>query len=142
MTPEKIDLVTESWKQIAPIADAAATLFYDKLFELDPALRSLFKGDMQEQKKKLMQTLAFAVSSLRKPEALLPAVQALGQRHAGYGVSDSMYDTVATALLWTLEKGLGEAWTPTLKQAWVEVYVTLAGAMKSAAHSKGANGPA
>ncbi len=132
MTPEQIDLVTTTWNQVVPIADTAATLFYDKLFELDPALRPLFKGDMSDQKKKLMQTLGFAVSSLKNLDAAIPAVKALGQRHGGYGVTDEMYATVAAALLWTLEKGLGDAWTPQVKEAWIVVYTTLADVMKAA----------
>jgi hemoglobin-like flavoprotein len=136
MTPEQITLVTESWKKVSPIADTAATLFYDRLFELDPALRPLFKGDMADQKVKLMQTLGFAVASLKNLDALIPIVQDLGRRHAGYGVTDAMYGTVADALLWTLEKGLGAGFTPEVKAAWVETYTTLAGVMKAAAQTR------
>jgi hemoglobin-like flavoprotein len=135
MTPEQITLVTESWAKVLPIADTAADLFYAKLFELDPGLRKLFKPDLSEQKKKLMQTLAFAVGGLKNPEALIPAVQALGKRHAGYGVTDAMYETVAEALLDTLAKGLGAGFTPEVKDAWVATYTTLADVMKAAAKS-------
>lgn len=137
MTPEQITLVTESWQKVRPIADTAATLFYDRLFELDPTLRPLFKEDMAEQKVKLMQTLGLAVASLKNLDGLIPIVQDLGRRHAGYGVTDAMYGTVAEALLWTLEKGLGAAFTPDVKAAWVETYTTLAGVMKAAAQTKG-----
>lgn len=137
MTPEQIILVTESWKKVSPIADKAATLFYDRLFELDPTLRPLFKADMSAQKVNLMQTLGFAVASLKNLDGLIPIVQDLGRRHAGYGVTDAMYDTVAQALLWTLEKGLGAAFTPDVKAAWVETYTTLAGVMKAAAQANG-----
>lgn len=136
MTPEQITLVTESWKKVSPIADTAATLFYDRLFELDPALRPLFKGDMATQKVNLMQTLTFSVSSLQNLDALIPIVQDLGRRHSGYGVTDAMYGTVAEALLWTLEKGLGAGFTPEVKAAWVETYTTLAGVMKAAAQAR------
>ena len=130
MTPEHARLVTETWNQVAPIADTAATLFYDKLFELDPALRPLFPDSLAEQKKKLMMTLGFAVGSLNRPDTLLPAVRELGRRHAGYGVKDEHFATVGAALLWTLEKGLGEAWTPDVAAAWAEVYGVVAATMQ------------
>lgn len=133
MTPDQITIVQTTWSKVVPIADTAANLFYDRLFELDPTLRPLFKADMAEQKKKLLQTLGFAVGSLKNPAALMPAVVALGKRHAGYQVKDEHYDTVAAALLWTLEKGLGDAWTPEAKAAWTTVYLALANTMKSAA---------
>lgn len=133
MTPAQIQLVQSTWAQVLPIADTAATLFYGRLFELDPALRPLFKPDLAAQKKNLMQTLGFAVGGLNNPEALLPAVKQLGKRHAGYNVKDEHYDTVAAALLWTLEQGLGAGFTPDVKAAWTAVYVTLADTMKQAA---------
>lgn len=133
MTPTQIQLVQSTWNQVLPIADTAATLFYGRLFELDPALRPLFKADLATQKKNLMQTLGFAVASLNNPEALLPAVKQLGKRHAGYHVKDEHYATVAAALLWTLEQGLGAGFTPDVKAAWTAVYVTLADTMKQAA---------
>src|SRR5690606_29882956 len=105
-------------------------LFYGKLFELDPALRPLFSPDLTEQKKKLMTTLGFAVGSLNRPDTLLPAVRQLGKRHAGYGVKDEHFATVGAALLWTLEQGLGEAWTPEAAEAWTAVYGVVATAMK------------
>jgi hemoglobin-like flavoprotein len=135
MTPQQVEMVTSTWAKVVPIADTAATLFYDKLFELDPSLRPLFKDDMTEQKQKLLQTLGFAVGSLKNLDALVPVVQALGKRHVGYGVTDSMYDTVGAALLWTLEKGLGGAFTPDVKEAWTLTYTTLATVMKDAAKS-------
>lgn len=133
MSPEQIQIVKSTWSKVEPISDTAATLFYDRLFELDPGLRPLFKPDLGEQKKKLMQTLSFAVAGLNNLEGLLPVVRQLGKRHVGYGVKDAHYDTVAAALLWTLEKGLGADWTPEAKAAWTTVYLALAGAMKEAA---------
>jgi hemoglobin-like flavoprotein len=113
MTPTQVGLIRESWAAVEPIADAAAGLFYGRLFELDPALERLFrKTDMDRQRKVLMQTLTVVVKTLDRIEQLLPAVEALGRRHAGYGVRDSHYATVGAALLWTLEQGLGEAFTP------------------------------
>jgi hemoglobin-like flavoprotein len=132
MTPEKIALVQNSFRQVAPIADAAADIFYDRLFEIAPETRSLFPADMSDQKKKLMQMLGVAVNGLTNLDAILPAVQDLGRRHEGYSVTDAHYDSVGAALLFTLEKGLGEAFTPEVKDAWTETYVTLAGVMKDA----------
>lgn len=133
MTPESKALVQDSWNRVVPIADTAAELFYGRLFELDPSLKPMFRGDMQEQGKKLMQVITVVVRGLNKLDDLVPAIEALGRRHAGYGVHDSHYDTVAMALLWTLEQGLGTAFTPEVMAAWVEAYTLLATVMKRAA---------
>jgi len=131
MTNEQIKLVQDSFRQVAPIAETAAQLFYARLFELDPDLELLFKGNLTEQGRKLMQMLGLAVNSLDRMEQLLPAVRSLGTRHLIYGVRDKDYDTVGQALLWTLRKGLGETFTPAVEAAWSNVYVTLASAMQS-----------
>ena len=133
MTAKQIELVQCSWSKVVPIADQAAKLFYGKLFELDPSLKPLFKSDIEEQGHKLMQMINTAVGSLTKLEELIPAVQALGKRHSSYGVIDEHYATVGSALLWTLEKGLGEAFTPEVNEAWTETYNVLATTMKTAA---------
>jgi len=133
LTVTQKTLVQDSFATIAPIADDAAVLFYGRLFELDPSLKALFRGDMQEQRKKLMQMLAAAVKGLDRLDQLVPAVQELGKRHVGYGVADSHYDTVGEALLWTLEMGLGRGFTPEVKEAWTTVYGLLATTMKEAA---------
>jgi hemoglobin-like flavoprotein len=126
-------LVQESFAAVAPIADEAAVLFYRRLFELDPSLERMFRGDMAEQRRKLMQMLTAAVKGLDRLEQLVPVVEDLGRRHAGYGVADAHYDTVGAALLWTLEQGLGEAFTPDVRDAWITVYGLLARTMKNAA---------
>ncbi|MGE0422348.1 MAG: globin family protein [Reyranellaceae bacterium] len=133
MTPDEITLVRATFAQVVPIKEAAADLFYGKLFELDPSLKPMFKGDMKEQGGKLMAMIGTAVAGLDRLESIVPAVQALGKRHAGYGVQPAHYDTVATALLWTLEQGLGAAFTPDVKTAWASAYGILAGTMKEAA---------
>ena len=133
MHPLQIELVQSSFARVEPIADTAATLFYTRLFELDPSLRLMFKGNMDEQGKKLMTTLKVVVNGLTRLESLVPAVQALGRRHAGYGVADGHYDTVAEALLWTLQQGLGEYFTPDVAAAWCAAYGILADVMKAAA---------
>jgi hemoglobin-like flavoprotein len=133
MTEEQKALVQSTWEKVVPIADTAAKLFYEKLFELDPNLRPLFKPDMTEQRKVLMNTITFAVRGLDKLDEVVPAVQALGRRHVDYGVKDRDYDTVGAALLWTLGQGLGDAFTPEVKEAWTTVYGLLATTMKEAA---------
>jgi len=133
MSPEKIALVRGSWQKVLPIKEAAAELFYGRLFELDPSLRPMFKGDMAEQGAKLMTMLNMVVNSLDNLEPLLGAVEHLGRRHVANGVTESHYDTVGNALLWTLEKGLGEHFTPATRDAWTHAYGTLASVMKQAA---------
>ncbi len=136
MNPQHITLVQASFARVAPIADAAADLFYARLFELDPALRGMFPADLTEQKRKLMTTLTVVVNGLTRLEALVPAVQALGRRHAHYGVKSEHYQTVAAALLWTLEQGLGAAFTPETKEAWIAAYTLLAETMIAAAEEE------
>ena len=133
MTPEQIELVQSSWENVKPISDQAAELFYGRLFELDPEVRALFKGDMREQGRKLMTMITLAVSGLSRLDEIVPAVQELGRRHVGYGVADAHYDTVGAALLWTLEQGLGDAFTADTRAAWSETYGLLATTMKAAA---------
>jgi len=140
MNPRQKELVQSSFAKVAPIADQAADLFYNRLFEIDPALRPMFPQDMKEQKIKLMQMLTAAVKGLDNLETLVPVVRQLGARHIGYGVKEEHYGTVAAALLWTLEKGLGEAFTPETKEAWVVVYGILAATMQEGAASGAAAG--
>lgn len=129
MTPADIALVKDSFRKIVPLADQAAALFYARLFDLDPKLRPLFRGDMAEQGRKLMTMIGMAVASLDRVETIVPAVRALGARHAGYGVREEHYGTVGAALLWTLEKGLGPEFTPAVREAWTSVYTLLANTM-------------
>lgn len=133
LTDTQIALVQKSFAVIAPIADDAAMLFYQRLFEIDPSLKGMFKGDMAEQRRKLMQMLTAAVKGLQRLDRLVPVVEDLGRRHVGYGVTDQHYDTVGAALLWTLEKGLGRAFTPEVREAWTAVYGLLANTMRNAA---------
>jgi nitric oxide dioxygenase len=129
MTPEQVKLVQQSFGQVAPIADTAATLFYDRLFETAPAVKPLFHGDMAEQRRKLMARLAVVVGGLGNIETVLPAASALAKRHVGWGVKPEHYDSVGAALLWTLERGLGERWSSELSAAWSAAYGTLSSFM-------------
>ena len=129
MTPEKIALVQGSFAKVAPIAETAADIFYDRLFEIAPEVRPLFPEIMTDLKKKLMQMLATAVNGLKDLDAIVPAVQKLGARHEAYGVKEEHYGSVGAALLFTLGKGLGDDFTPEVEEAWTETYGVLAGVM-------------
>lgn len=133
MDPRQIQLVQESFAKVLPIADLAAAMFYNRLFEIAPGLKPLFKGDMQQQGKRLMSMIAAAVRGLNDLDKLVPVVQQLGVRHHGYGVQDKDYATVGAALLWTLEQGLGAAFTNDVKRAWTAVYGVLADTMQQSA---------
>ena len=133
ITQQHKELVNKTWSNVVPIADTAAELFYGRLFELDPSVKPMFKGDMKEQGAKLMKTIGLAVSALNDLEPLIPTLKEMGAAHAGYGVKDAHYNTVGNALLWTLEKGLGDAFTDEVKNAWASVYEVLATTMKSGA---------
>ena len=132
MNPRQIALVRSSWRQVLPIKQRAAEIFYERLFELDPRLKPLFRGDMTEQGRKLMAMLGAVVSQLDRLDELVPAVQQLGRRHAGYGVEDAHYETVGKALLSTLRAGLGDALSSEAEEAWAVAYTTLAGVMMRA----------
>jgi len=136
VAPDQIALVQRSFAKVAPISDQAAALFYDRLFEVAPQLRSLFPDDMSEQRKKLMATLAVVVNGLDRLEAVLPAASELAKRHVKYGVASDHYTIVGSALLWTLERGLGAAWTGDLAAAWGDAYGTLSGFMISEAYGR------
>lgn len=138
MTPEQIDIVQSTFKKVVPIADTAADIFYDRLFEIAPDTRALFPEVMTDQKKKLMQMIGVAVNGLRDLDAIVPAVQDLGARHHGYNVTDAHYDSVGAALIFTLGKGLGDDFTPEAKAAWTETYGLLAGVMKEAQRAEAA----
>jgi hemoglobin-like flavoprotein len=134
MTPDQVKAIQDSFAKVEPIADQAAALFYGRLFETTPAVKPLFHGDMTEQGRKLMATLATVVRSLNNLEAILPAASALARRHVDYGVKAADYAPVGVALLWTLEQGLGEQWTPELAGAWGAAYSTLSTFMISEAY--------
>ena len=133
MTPQQIAHVQRTFAQVRPIADTAATLFYSRLFMLDPSLKPLFKGEMTKQGQMLMSMIGSAVAGLNNLEKLAPIVRNLGARHVAYGVNDDHYATVGAALLWTLEQGLGEDFTPEVHEAWAAAYTILAETMKAGA---------
>jgi len=134
MTPQQTYIIQATWSRITPIADTAADLFYARLFELDPAVRPLFKGDTAEQGRKLIKTISTVVNSLSRLDEILPAVEDLGRRHLAYGVEPRHYDSVGAALLWTLEHALADDFTPAAREAWTVTYEALANIMKDAAY--------
>jgi len=138
MTPDQIKAVQESFTKVAPISEQAAALFYGRLFEIAPVVKPLFRGDMKEQGRKLMATLAVVVGGLSNLEAILPAASTLAKRHVGYGVSAADYSSVGEALLWTLERGLGAGWTPELAASWSAAYGVLSNYMIDEAYGRSA----
>ena len=136
MTPDHVKLVQESFAKVASISETAAVLFYDRLFEIAPKVKAMFPSDMTEQRRKLMATLAVVVGGLGNLESVLPAASALAKRHVSYGAKAEHYPVVGSALLWTLEKGLGDAWTPDVAEAWTAAYGTLSGFMISEAYGR------
>jgi hemoglobin-like flavoprotein len=136
MTPDQVKAIQESFTKVVPISEQAADLFYGRLFEIAPGVKSLFRGDMKEQGRKLMATLGVVVNGLSNLESVLPAASALAKRHVDYGVKAADYAPVGAALLWTLEKGLGEQWTPDLAAAWTAAYTILSDFMIGEAYGR------
>jgi hemoglobin-like flavoprotein len=136
MTPDQVKLVQQSFSKVVPISDQAAVIFYDRLFEIAPSVKPMFTGDMAVQRGKLMAMLGAVVNGLGNLESILPAASALATRHVGYGATAEHYPVVGSALLWTLEKGLGDAWTPEVADAWTTAYGTLSGCMISEAYGR------
>jgi hemoglobin-like flavoprotein len=133
MTPAQKNLVQSTWTLVVPIADFVTAMFYDRLFEIDPGSKELFqKTNLAEQRLKLLQVLSVAIAGLDDLDRLIPIVEELGRRHAGYGVKDEHYDSVGAALIWTLQRGLGAAWNPETAAAWTEVYGVLSHVMRRA----------
>ncbi len=136
MTPQQIQLVQQSFAKVSPIADQAAVMFYDRLFEIAPQVKAMFPSDMAEQRRKLMATLAIVVNGLSDLPTILPAASALATRHVAYGAKPEHYPVVGSALLWTLEKGLGDGWTADVADAWTAAYGTLSGFMIEQAYGR------
>lgn len=136
MTPRQIALVRETFAQVVPMRDQAAALFYDRLFELEPDVQPMFRADLAVQGQKLMASIAMVVRELDRFDVILADVKAMARRHVTYGVQERHYAVVGDALLWTLEKGLGAAFTAEVREAWQAAYSTLAGAMIAAAREE------
>ncbi|HEY5795282.1 MAG TPA: globin family protein [Bosea sp. (in: a-proteobacteria)] len=135
MTDAEIELVRESFAHLHRRKSETAALFYARLFEIDPEVRPLFKGDMAAQGVKLMETLTVAIATLRDPGGLTALLNKLGRGHRGYGVEEQHYDSVGTALIWTLQTSLGPAFTPEIERAWTALYRDIASAMIAAGRS-------
>lgn len=122
MTPQQIRLVQASYTRLKSDTAGVAAAFYERLFQIDPTLRGLFRDDLARQGERLMHMIGAAVGLLNRPETLFPVLHALGARHVGYGVKAEHYDTVGTALIDTLEAGLGSGFTSELRTAWVRLF--------------------
>lgn len=133
MDSSQILILRQSYSLIEPIAETTASLFYSRLFELDPSLRQLFTSDLKAQGRKLMSSIKLIVTGLDGPEGNVPAIRSLGERHAGYGVQPGHYAVVGEALLWALESSLGPAYTPEVEAAWVSAYGYVSALMQEAA---------
>jgi hemoglobin-like flavoprotein len=138
MTPHQISLVQKTWALAAPLGDTVTTLFYGRLFELDPSLRSLFKKDLLEQGRSLRVMLSMVIAGLTQLDKLTSTLAACGCRHAAYGVIDSQYGTVREALLWTLGQSLRAIFTAEVREAWIATFELMAGVMKEAAAKEAA----
>jgi hemoglobin-like flavoprotein len=136
MTPEQVKLIQDSFAKVAPNADTAAEIFYDRLFAVAPQVRPLFPDDMTEQRRKLMATLAVVVNGLTDLDAIMPAASALAKRHVTYGAEPAHYPVVGEVLLWTLSRGLGPDWTPEVATAWTGAYARLSEFMIGEAYGK------
>ena len=132
MTPQQIVLMRESFAKVVLIREQAATLFYDRLFAIDPSTRPLFRGDMKSQGAKLMAAIGAVVASLDHIETTLDDLRALARRHDRYGVREEHYASVGAALLWALEQGLSSDFTSDVREAWATAYGLLSGAMIAA----------
>jgi len=133
MTPEQVDLIRLTFVQVMNQKMEAGRMFCDRLFAIAPDTRPLFRSSIDAQAQKLMDTLALAISSLRDLPSLVAMLEALAARHVGYGVRDKHYDDVGAALLWTLERKLGPAFTPEVRDAWAALYGTVAEVMRNGA---------
>ena len=138
MTPEQAQIIKLTFAQVMRERDKVGLMFYDRLFSIAPEVKPLFRGDIAEQSRKLMDTLALAVGMLRDMPTLVITLEGLARRHVGYGVKDEHYDKVGEALLWTLERGLGDAFTAPVRDAWTALYVAVAQIMRDAAKGKSA----
>ena len=136
MTPDQITLIQESFAKVAPISDAAADIFYTRLFEIAPEVKPYFKNDMTQQGAKLMATLGVVVNGLRDLNKIVPVAQQLAVKHVDYGVKARDYQSVGSALIYTLGQGLQDDFTPELEQAWITAYTTLSGVMIDAAYGE------
>jgi hemoglobin-like flavoprotein len=135
LTPQQITLVHDSFRKVAIRADTTGQLFYDRLFELDPSLRPLFKPDMRDQRLKFIQTVGTLVASLNLPGKIEGPIQHLGQRHLKYSVEKGHYAVAGEALIWALEHVLGNDFTPDVREAWTELYGMISNIAIEAAYS-------
>jgi len=134
MIPQRRQLVAESWKSLAPNGALVGTIFYRRLFEIDPSLRPMFAAvTMDDQIHKLVTMLDLVVHWLDVPDRHVPVLKKLGERHSTYGVRDDHFGKVGAALIGTLEEGLGDKFTPELRSAWTEAFLLISSLMRRGA---------
>jgi hemoglobin-like flavoprotein len=136
LTERQQQLIRASFERVLPVQETVTALFYERLFTLDPQLNVLFKSDMSEQGHRLMTMMNTVVDHSHCLQRLVPALRELGRRYDSYGATDRDYNTVAAALIWTLEPELGADFTPETRGAWTACYGILADEMKAAAHER------
>jgi nitric oxide dioxygenase len=129
ITTAQIELVQSSFERVLPVADAAGELLYGRIFTLAPEARMLFDDDIRPQARRTMAAVKVAVDGLGRLDDVAPFLVKLGARHVRYGVRPEHFTVVGESLLWTLEQGLGEAFTPSVRDAWVAAWNVIADAM-------------
>jgi hemoglobin-like flavoprotein len=129
ITPAQVELVQSSFQHVLPIADVAGLLFYERIFTMAPEARALFGDDIALQASRTMAAVKTAVNGLDNLDQIAPFLVRLGARHVRYGVQPEHFDLVGGALLWTLEQGLGDAFTPEVHDAWSAAFGLIARAM-------------
>jgi hemoglobin-like flavoprotein len=129
LSADEIERVRNSFDRLWPMSSRTADLFYERLFEIAPGVRPMFRPDMDEQKRKFISTLAVIVGTLDDTTRLVPLTVALARQHSDYGIQAKHYDVVGQALLWSLEQGLGQDWTPSLADSWSKAYGIVSGFM-------------
>lgn len=140
MNAHQVQLVQSTFEQVRFMGEIPARIFYDRLFEIEPEVRPLFKGDMANQGRKLIATLAVMVGGLHSLPTIMPAVSALAKKHVDYGVTPAHYDIVRDALMWTLERSLGAGWTAEVETAWHGAYEMLSDVMIGEAYGRASAG--
>jgi nitric oxide dioxygenase len=130
MTQKQKDLVKSTWALVATIDPVVVgSLFYNHLFKIAPQVKHMFRNPIDGQSKKLLAMIGYIIAKLDRIETIVPEIEKLAKKHSAYGVKPEHYATVGDALLWTLEKGLGEHWNEEVKEAWTTCYVLLSNVM-------------
>jgi NAD(P)H-flavin reductase/hemoglobin-like flavoprotein len=134
-------IIKESFALFEPQAEEISTYFYGRLFAENPRLRAFFPPAMDRQRERLFHALRKIVWSLDSPDTLSAFLSRLGRDHRKFGVERDHYDAMGRALMATLRKFGGEAWTAEMESAWRAAYTTAAAMMIEAAEEHAASQP-